>query len=170
MNDLVLIFSNRKCKLEKEIIEILTACGADYISDKKVTSSGGFFTVTSCYKKTDLNIKKGIALILDDTEKFENQVLPSGIIGICEDTNYNALKIFKNNGVPVITCGNNPKNTLTLSSIDSTDFLVTLQRQIIDIKGEIIYPADYKMSLEKPHSPQAVMMCCGVLNLLGIIS
>ncbi len=165
---MVLLFSNRNSKLEKEIIEILTAYGANLISDKEVYSVGGFFNVTPRYKHTKINIKKGIVVILDDTEKYSNQIFPQEIIGICEDTNSNALKIFKNNGVPVVVCGNNPKNTLTISSIDNKDFLITLQREIIDVNGKILYPADFKMCFNKLYSPQAVMICCGILNIIGI--
>lgn len=164
---MVLLFSNRKNKLEKEIIEILTACGADFISDKAVTFAGGFFTITICYKKIELNANKGIAMILDDTKRFEKQNLPKSIIGICEDNNTNALKLFKRNGLPVITCGNNPKNTLTLSSIDGNNFVITLQREITDINGNKVYPADYKFNLNKPYSAQAVMLSCGILCLIG---
>ncbi len=164
---MVLLFSNRKNKLEKEIIQILTAFGADVISDKFISASGGFFTVTICYKRTDINIKKGIALLLDDTRRFANQELPLGIIGVCEDRNETALKLFKTNGLPVITCGNNPKNTLTISSVENNNYLVTLQREIIDIKGNVVYPADYKITLQKQYSAEAVMLSCGVLCLIG---
>ena len=55
---MVLLFSNRKSKTEKEIIEILTSFGADYISDKKVSALNGPFTIVSEYKVTDLKLKK----------------------------------------------------------------------------------------------------------------
>lgn len=164
---MVLLFSNRKNKLEKEIIEILTACGAEFISDKFITASGGYFTVAVCYKKTLININKGVALMLDDTHRFLKQEFPIGITGICEDSNETALKLFKANGLPVITCGNNAKNTLTISSVENNNYLVTLQREIIDIKGNVICPADYKICLEKGYSPEAVMLSCGVLCLIG---
>lgn len=164
---MVLLFSNRKNKLEKEIIEILTACGADFVSDKFITASGGYFTVAVCYKKTLININKGVALILDDTHRFINQELPIGITGICEDNNEIALKLFKANGLPVITCGNNAKNTLTISSVENNNYLVTLQREIIDINGNTICPADYKITLQKAYSPEAVMLSCGVLCMIG---
>ena len=162
---MVILFSNRKSKLEKEILEILITCGADFISDRLVISTGGFFTATVCYKKTQINAKKAIILILDDSEKFKNQILPLGVIGICEDTNQNALNIFKENKVPVITCGNNHKNTITISSIENNQYILTLQRQITDLKGNVILPTDYKITLDNKYSPEAVMLCGAVLCL-----
>lgn len=164
---MVILFSNRKNKTEKDIIKILTACGADIISDKSVTATGGFFTVNICYKLADLNIKKGIALILDDTEKFINQKLPIGVIGICEDSNKNALKIFEDNTTPVITYGNSQKNTLTISSISENNYVITLQRTIIDIFGKRIYPTDFKLNLKHKYSNQAILCSVAILLLNG---
>ena len=113
---MVILFSGRKSAVEKEIIEILSGYGADYISDKAVSSLGGRFTVVSEYKKTEIKLKSGIAVFIDDTDRFDNQVFPDGIIGICEDTNTAALKAFKDSGTPVISCGIGAKNTVTLSS------------------------------------------------------
>ncbi len=164
---MVILFSNRKSKLEKEILEILTAWGADFITDKSVTVTGGYFTVAVCYKKTDLALKKGIALILDDTDRFKALNLPQGIYGICEDKNSSAIEIFSKNNIPVVTCGSNHKNTLTLSSINERDFVITLQREITDLNGKPVYPADFILSFKKSYSPQAVLLSTAVLCLSG---
>lgn len=163
---MVILFSNRKSKLEKEIVEILIACGADVISDKSVVSAGGFFTLAICYKKTEIKTKKAIALFVDDSTKFCNQNLSDKVIGICEDKNINALENFKKNKVAVVTCGNNPKNTITLSSIEDGNYILTLQRQITNLRGNILYPADYKITLNKQYSPEAVMLSGAVLCLI----
>ena len=163
---MVILFSNRKSKLEKEIVEILIACGADVISDKSVVSAGGFFTLAICYKKIEINTKKAIALYVDDSAKFKNQILPDEVVGICEDKNINALENFKKNKVAVVTCGNNPKNTITLSSIENGNYILTLQRQITNLKGDTLCPADYKITLEKQYSPEAVMLSGAVLCLI----
>ena len=164
---MVILFSNRKSKLGKEILEILIACGADFISDKSVISTGGFCTATVCYKKTKIDTKKAIILIIDDSEKFKNQILPLDVIGICEDTNQNALNIFRENNVPVITCGNNHKNTITISSIENNQYILTLQRQITNLKGNVILPTDYKITLNNKYSPEAVMLSGAVLCLVN---
>ena len=162
---MVILFSNRKNKTEKELIEILTACGADFISDKRISATGGFFTVVSSYKPCEFEIKKGIAVILDDTEKFKKQNLPNNIIGICEDINFSALETFKNNKTKVITYGNNHKNTLTVSSFNENSLVITLQRTIKNIYGEKIYPTDYKIVLKKNYSKEAVMCAVAILLL-----
>lgn len=164
---MVVLFSNRNNKIEKELIEILTACGADYISDKQISATGGFFTVVSFYKTAELNIKKGIALILDDTEKYYKQTFANDFIGICEDINVAAIKIFEKNSIPVITYGNNHKNTITVSSMEDKELLITLQRKLKNIYGEDIYPADYKITLKKPYLKETVMCAATILLLNG---
>lgn len=165
---MVLLFSNRKSKLDKEIRDILTAFGADFITDKSVSATGGFFTVAVCYKKTEINIKKGIALMLDDTKRFEGQIFPDGIIGICEDSNTSALSLFKSNHLPALTCGISHKNTVTFSSIGEKEFILTLQREIFDINGNKILPFDVKLKFQKEYSLCAVLLSFSVLCLLGV--
>lgn len=165
---MVLLFSNRKNKLEKEIIEILTACGGDFISDKAVHITGGLFTVNIFYKKTDIEAQKGIVLLLDDTARFENQEIPKGLIAVCEENNRKALEIIKNSGAPVVTCGINPKNTLTVVGFEKESFIISLQREITDINGKTVLPFDFKINFAKNHSPQAIIMCCAIILLLGL--
>ena len=64
---MVILLSNRKNKAEKEIIEILKQYGATYISDRFVSENNGNLTIISTDKKTNINLKKGIALFRDDT-------------------------------------------------------------------------------------------------------
>ena len=89
---MVILFSPRKSEHEKEIIEILTDFGGNYISEREVNCQNGKFTVISEYKNTELKINKGIAVIADDTDRFENQIFPKGIIGICESENKNEIR------------------------------------------------------------------------------
>lgn len=166
---MVILFSGRKSSTEKEIIEILTSQGGDYISDKAVCREKGLFTVISEYKKTDLKLKNGIALIIDDTERFEGQVFPKGIIGICEDSNQKALKLFEKSKIPVISCGMNSKNTVTLSSLNSDTLFASLQRTVTDITGKEIEPEEFRIKLKKSYRPFSVMASAAVLLLCGIV-
>ena len=165
---MVILFSGRKSTVEKEIIEILSGYGADYISDKAVSSVGGQFTVISEYKKTDIKLKSGIAVFIDDTDRFDNQIFPDGIIGICEDNNTAALKAFKDSETPVISCGMSAKNTVTLSSFGDASLLASLQRTLTDFKGNEIDPAEFRIKLTKKYSPFAVMASAAVLLIMGI--
>lgn len=166
---MVILFSGRKSKTEKEIIEILTKYGATYISDKLVSQNQGLFTIISTYKKTEINLNKGIAVFIDDTDRFTQQDFPIGIIGICEDTNIKALETFKNSRIAVISCGINLKNTITLTSINDDELFASLQRTVTDNSGTQIDPRELKIKLTKKFSPFAVMASVAVLLLNGIL-
>ncbi len=166
---MVILFSDRKSKTEKEIIDILTFIGADYISDKTVCSFEGAFTIVSEYKKTELKLNHAIAIFCENTDRFDFQLFPKGVIGICEETNIKALEVFHKNKIPVISCGMGNKNTVTFSSFSGDTLLMGLQRSITSIKGLQITPGEYKITLKKQYSPFAIMASATVLLLNGII-
>ena len=166
---MVIIFSERKNKTEKEIIEILTKHGGDYISDKKVYTKGGKFTVISEYKKTELDIENGIVIITDESKRFLNQQFGGEIIGICESQNKSALCIFEKNKIPIISCGNNPKNTITFSSLSDGKILLSLQRTISGLKFKETAPCELNIKLTKNYNSFSIMASAAVLLLEGII-
>ena len=90
-------------------------------------------------------------------------------MGICEDSNLSALKILMESGIPVITCGMNPKNTVTLSSLTAASALVSLQRTVTDIFGSEAEPGEFRIKLNRGYSPFAVTASAAVLLLSGIL-
>ncbi|MBO5089319.1 MAG: hypothetical protein J6C27_00190 [Clostridia bacterium] len=165
---MVLLLSNRKNKCENEIIEILQKYGAQYISDKYVSNDKGDFTILSIYKKCELKINKGIAVFLDNKCRFSDQKIPVGIIGICEEENFSALEILKNNKIATVCCGMGNKNSITLSSVGNDALFTCLQRSLQNSDGEIIEQGEYKIKLTKSYLPFSVMASAAILLLKGI--
>ena len=165
---MVILFSGKERKKETEILEILTQYDADYISDKKININNGKFTIISLYKKSDITVSKGVAVILDEFQKFEKQLLPDGIIGICENSNKCALSIFEKNKIPTISCGSNSKNTITFSSLTDESILISLQRTIVNLKKEEILPCELKIKLNRKYQPFSIMASVAILILNGI--
>ena len=166
---MVVLLSNRKNKYEKEIIEILKGIGANFISDKTIHSGNNPITIISEYKNTELKIKKGIVVFLDNTNRFNKQILPYDMIGICEESNKFALNIFNKNNIRVISCGFGYKNTITLSSIGDEKLLITLQRIINDLNGNEIEPSEFKIKLKKQYLPFSIMASVAIMLINGII-
>ena len=166
---MVVLLSNRKSKLEKEIVKILKKYGTNYISDKVLTENDGNFTIATIYKKTEILLNKGIVVFTEKSHHFKEQKLPIGIIGVCEENDRSAFEILKNNRNAVITCGINNKNTITLSSIGENTLLATLQRSIYDIGGNFLEPCEFKITLSENYSPFSVMSATVILLYHGII-
>ncbi len=166
--NVVILLSERKSKIEKEIIEILQKYGGNHISDKNITETQSKFTIITVYKKTEITLNKGAVVFVEKTHRFKEQKFPIGIIGICEEKNKTAFETFKKSNNAVITCGINNKNTVTLSSINKDNLLITLQRSLIDINGNHIYPCEFKIKLTKAYAPFSIMSAATVLLLNGI--
>lgn len=162
---MVILFSKRKSPVQKEIAEILYKFGGNFIGDKSVRLSQGEFTVLSVTKPYDLDLKEAVVIFCDENEKFEKQVLPKGIIGICEAENKTALKILKRNSVAAITCGNGAKNTVTIASITPDTAIISLQRTLFNLKGRKIEPADFKIKPPKNCSSFSIMAAVTALLL-----
>ena len=164
---MVILCSRRKSPIQKEIAEILYKYGGDIIEDKQIKLGGGEFTVLSVTKPQQLLLKSAVTVFCEENEKFEAQLLPKGAIAVCDAQNKTALEILKRNGVAVITCGSGHKNTITLASITENSAIISLQRNLYDLKGKKIEPADFKINLPPKFSPFSVMAAVAVLLLCG---
>ena len=165
---MVILLSDRKSKVESEIIEILTKYGGQHISDKFIGNDSGKFTILSIYKKSKIKLSKGIAVFLDRGKRFEGQSLPLGVIAICEDENRTALEIAKQNHIAVISCGLSSKNSVTLSSMGNDQLFTSLQRSIQKPNGEFVEPCEIKIKLSKSYLPFSVMASTAILLLMNI--
>lgn len=166
---MIILFAARNSKTEKEITEILCSFGVNYISSSMVLQGKNQPTLISLHKPTRLDIKKGMVIFCDDTERFAAQDLPKTVFGICEEDCATALSVFKNSGVAVISCGLGSKNTVTVSSIGENQMLIAFQRSFINLKGEIIEPREYRINLTKSYNTYSVLAATTALILNSII-
>lgn len=164
---MVVILSDKKCRTEREISEILFSHGGDCISDGCIRFGQSKFTVINLHRNTDLKISGGIVVIAGNCKRFAKQLLPAGVIGICEDTNRDALMLFKKNRTPVISCGMDARNTVTVSSLSENTLIAALRRTVTDVKGRELEPAEFKIKLSSDVTPFSAMACVTALLLLG---
>ena len=168
---MVILLSDRKSKYEKEIIEILKKYGGQHISDKFIGGGDSKFTILSIYKKSEWQISKGIVVFLDEGERFINQEIPLGFVGVCDEENRQALSIFKKNRIAAICCGLGSKNSVTLSSLGDDALFACLQRNIQNYDGEIIEQAEFKIKLTKNflRAEMALFICLSFLSLISTL-
>lgn len=165
---MVILFCQNENGVAKEIAEILTSHGADHITDSVIEQKNGRFTVLTKTRKTELKLTNAIAVFCSESKKFKNQAFPKGVIGICEETDRTALEILARSDTPVITCGMNQKNTVTLSSLNGNIWLAALQRNLNDLNGKKILPCEFKIKLKKQYNPFSVLAAAVILLLNGI--
>ena len=149
---MVILFADKKTGTGKEISEILRCSGISIITE---------------YEKISIKAKNSIAVFAGNTENLRDISLSDCAVGICEDSNLSAL--LMESGIPVITCGMNPKNTVTLSSLTAASALVSLQRTVTDIFGYEAEPGEFRIKLNRGYSPFAVTASAAVFLLSGIL-
>lgn len=121
------------------------------------------------------NIKFKIVVIDNNLEKFKNQKIT--LQKICKNTQYIILntdihlkmEILQNEKVNIITYGLNQKATITMSSIKETDILISLQRNIENIKKEIIEVEEKHIKLNETDKLKAyeILIIYTILIIYG---
>ncbi len=117
--------------------------------------------------------------------EFERITAPCGIllpgacfscrrIGLCgrfwcifDSQDSISARFAKEHGVKTLTCGFSPYDTVTLSSITPEQAVVTLQREIVTIRGTVAEPADHPVFLRKSYSAQSILRAAAALILMG---
>ena len=162
---MVILFCDKNSVIEKEIIEILKRHGFNAITDQGICILNKNPIILSAYKKTRLNLERGIAVFCDNTNIFRGQFLPKNIVGICEQENHTALQILKDNKSQSIVCGVSPLSSVTISSIKEGVYLITLQRTVSNCYGKDIEPSEFKITLSEKYNPFSVMASLLILLL-----
>ena len=132
-------------KLELEIKRNLQ------IELKKLNVKNTLILINKNSIKNFFNIKFDF-LILDKrmglkTVDLTKLVLNSNVIILNADYDSN-FEPIRNLKLKVITYGTNSKATLTLSSVEGNESLITLQRSIRNIKDELAEPQEIKIKIE----------------------
>lgn len=166
--NMVILLCRKKSIIAKEIAEILTFHGANHITDSMILQKSGRFTVITKNEVCDLKLNNAVIVFCDNTRQFKNLPLPKGIVGICEENDRTALEILAKSSTPVITCGMNQKNTVTVSSLNGDIWLTALQRSLFDFNGNDVLPSEFKIHLKKRYKPFSVLAAATVLLLYGI--
>ena len=117
-------------------------------------SDGKIFADTQCKK---------IIIFSSNTHKT-NVTIPKNSICICNSSNKKALDMLIGKDVTVITCGMQKSDTVTFSSMEG-DYLISLQREICDIKGKVIEPLEFS-SLFKAADSTSLLL----LNAVALIT
>ena len=164
---MILLFADEHDRTEKEITGILFGCGANIVAGNRVAGRGGF-TVAVMREPVAVGSCRGAAVFGGGSADFAGQRLPDSVTGICEEGDLPALTVFQNSGVPVITCGMDQRNTVTLSSLTETSALVALQRSLQDNFGREITPGEFKIALCRRYSPFAIMASAAALLTEGM--
>ncbi len=153
-----------------EINKVLSPYGVLSVCGSKITSTGATpkFISVECNNRATLNIHEGIIVTIG---KFTSDCylnIIGNFKGVVFSTDKSALKMLKEKKITSITCGMAAEDTLILSSITDSAAIICLQRKITTLSGNIIEPAEYKVTLKNKITDYALLAAAAILLLCGI--
>ena len=155
---MIVLLSDKENKTEKQIIKYLTA-NRTQVKENTVN----FISLHSQAEE----IAAKTVIVTGRCKSFRKQLISKKTMAICHENNTDALRLFKSNRLSVITCGRGGKNTVSISSITDNTLLLSLQRSITDINGNIIEPCEIKVKLKDSKVGFAELATTIVLLIYG---
>lgn len=166
---MVFLFSDTASREQREITEILRRHGAGIVSSREAAVQNPAFLLLVPRAPIKITTENGTAIFTSPCDTFRDQHLPAGIVGVCEKDNKTALAVLQKNKNPVISCGMDPRNALTLSGVLDDAVCVGLQCTVSDRNGNELSPAEYPVLLTKSFSPFSVLASAAALLREGIL-
>lgn len=113
----------------------------------------------------NFHMDKGIVLFKNDLTGCTDITLPSDFIAIVDPQNEKAAEIIKKYRLQTITCGLSQRDTLTYSSIDAENAVISLQREIKTLQGNPILPREIPILLNSAYDNYQLLAAMAVLLL-----
>ncbi len=156
--------------ITEEISKILAKYGLLWVSGAKITSNceNPKFIAVECNYHADINIYEGIIVTIGKITDNCKLNIKGNYKGVVFSSDSTALRLLKENNITTITCGMASEDTLILSSITDSSAFICLQRRIEALSGNIIEPAEYKVTLTQKVTDYALLAAAAILLLCGI--
>lgn len=120
------------------------------------------------YHSCDMDMfksNKGIFVFKNAVEIKENIKIPDNFTAILPAYNSNAAAILQKINVFAITCGTSPRDTVSMSSFENLKSVVSLQRSIKNINGNIVEPHEFIVNLKRKTGLYPLLAASTVLLL-----
>ena len=150
-------------------------CGLKRILDNRLNNINKEYTIIAINDKSINNIKniRFETILVMDWEKVKaqekelNEIFEnSKYLAINADMN-SSLELVNNMKLNIITFGFNTKSTITASSVEN-NFLICLQRKIVNINKQIIEPQEIEVKIINKKLSNSSHNLMGIASILLI--
>lgn len=141
-------------------------CGPDRIFERGVSAE---FFLYECESLPKIELQRGIILFKNSIRQ-QHAEIPENFLCILETKNTHAAALLKDTGTAAVTCGTSTKDTLSVAALDGAVAVLSLQRSIRTLAGEIVEPRDFSVKCSAERSPHQLLSVSAVLLLSGIDS
>lgn len=139
-------------------------CGPDRIFERGVAAE---FFLYECENLPKIELQKGIILFKNSIRQ-QHAGIPENFLCILETKNMHAAALLKDTGSAAVTCGTSTKDTLSVAALEGSVAVLSLQRSIRTVAGEIVEPRDFSVKCSAERSPHQLLSISAVLLLSGI--
>ena len=173
MIDIVLCGDRKDLSVSDALVSTLAlyggvrCCGPDRIFERGVSAE---FFLYECEELPKIELKCGIILFKNSIRRQQYAEIPGDFLCVLEAKNTNAAALLKNAGASAVTCGTSTKDTLSVAALDGSAAVLSLQRSILTLAGEIVEPHDFSVKCSEERSPHQLLSVSAVLLLSGIDS
>lgn len=85
---------------------------------------------------------------------------------IFDSSQHSVMELARSKQYKTLTCGFSPYDTLVLSSSERGQALVSLQREIRTVSGQVVEPGDFLIQKSEEYSDMTLLLCTAVFLLL----
>ncbi|HEX2986497.1 MAG TPA: hypothetical protein VHO71_06770 [Caproiciproducens sp.] len=128
------------------------------------------YLILDSEKIPEIKIENGILLFKNSFDSQEPAHVPVGFSCILESKNFHAAAILQETGAAAITCGTSSKDTISIAGLEENNAVLSLQRSVMTINGDLVEPHDFKVTVHSGIGPHRILAVCTVLLILGIDS
>lgn len=162
----VFIISSRQKSIEPLISGSLSRLGSVMRCTQREICCAQWpdYIVLSCRSAECINSERGIVVLCDPQVK--RLKLSPGLVPILLSSDKRARRLLRENENAVVCCGCSAKDSVTMSSRSGGRVLIGLQRELFDLHGNPIEPAEYSFN-DPGGDIQLLMLCAAVLIEVG---
>jgi len=107
-------------------------------------------------------------ILFRNTVKIPAKILSStGCVAVVDSQDDALMQFVSGTRLPAITCGLSPRDTITLSSIDTDSAVINLQRSVTCFDGSAPEPQEFPVRLNTPIDNFSLMAVACVFILCG---
>lgn len=169
LKNIIICGDSRDKKLTDTIISVCKKVGGVFVSDGEciyTTSKNPLFCIT-CTDRIRMIDADGIIIFGDGYTEPDEKCTIKRAVCITDSSNKAAVRSLNSTESCVIGCSMSERDTLSISCITDEYRLVSLQRNIHTLDGDIIEPCEIKLFSDRDLSPFTVLAVCAVLLLTG---
>ncbi len=118
----------------------------------------------------ELCMKSGILVFKTGVRLKRSIRIPEGMRCVLNSRNHQTAELLGRMKIPAAACGMGSRDTLSIASLDFEGAVLSLQRNIFTLQGNLLEPHDFRVKVQGNAGPAQILTISMILLLLGLDS